>query len=135
MQFSRRPQRHVDSEIRAVLSVLPGSVEGVDDPHPLGVQARWVVFGFFAQNCVVWSNRRKEVQDQIVRRRIGSIAQLVRRLFIPDGTVFGNEVPSYLQQELTGVLGDVARDGGIGTWIVHPFPPVLASSPLDDRSL
>ena len=83
----------------------------------------------------MWSSRRKDVQDQIVRRRIGSIAQHARRLFISDRTVFGNEVLSYPQQELTGVLGDVARDGGIGTWIVHPFPPVLASSPLEDRSL
>ncbi len=57
---------------------LPGSVERVDDPHPVGVHPRQVVDGLFRKHRVGGALARQAVEDQRVRPLVAGVAEVIR---------------------------------------------------------
>lgn len=72
------PQGDVYREVSAGLSILPGSVQRIDDPDAVGRQAHIVIDTLFAQESIVWPVLSERRRQQLVRRSIALLAKGVR---------------------------------------------------------
>ncbi len=101
------PQRDVHRPVVAADGEFPGSVQRVDDPHPVGVHPRQVVDSLLGQHRVGGAFARKAVQDQPVGPFVARVAEVVG---IPEADLVAN-----LEQQLTGVAGQLSGQRGIGS--------------------
>ena len=72
------PQRDVHGPVVAPGGELPGPVERVDDPHPVGIDPRQVVDGLFGQHRVGGPLARQAVEDQRVGPLVPGVAEVIR---------------------------------------------------------
>ena len=91
----------------AGLAVLPGTVQGVDDPDPLGVEPGGIVpYPLLGEHGVTRPPAGQDGGDEIVRALVPGGAQRVGVRVPPLGAQFA--------QQLTGALGQPAGEGTIG---------------------
>lgn len=76
------PQHHMHGEVDASLAVLPGAIEGVDDPDPIGGEAHRVIGAFLTEHDVARTHRGQSLDDEFVRCAVGLLAQLVGALLV-----------------------------------------------------
>ena len=85
---------------------LPGSVQRVDDPHPVGVHPRQVVDGLLGQHRIGGTIARQAIEDQRVGPLVAFVAEVVG---VPEAVPWRD-----LEQQFTGVAGQLGGQRGIG---------------------
>ena len=102
-------ERHVDGPVGAArLAELPGAVERVDDPDPVGAQSRPVLDALLGQDLVVRPQLAERLDDEPVGRPVALVPQrppVVRRRAC---------LRPQVEQQLAGPRGHVRRDGVVG---------------------
>jgi hypothetical protein len=76
-ELAMRPQCDVYRPVEPALGVLPGAVQRVYDPHPVGRQPGWVVGGLLGQHRVMRALARQPLHEQVVRHPVSAYAQPV----------------------------------------------------------
>ena len=72
---SALPERDMHCEVRAVVGVLPGAVDGIDDPAPVGLQSRGVVLGLLREDGVARELLTDPRQDPVIGHPIGELGE------------------------------------------------------------
>ena len=101
-------------EVDPALAVLPRAIERIDDPDASSTEPHEIVGTLLAEYAVVGASRRESRGNQLMRGRVGALAQGVGRLTVIDGP----EPLAQGQQELPRLGRDgrgelhVGRAGG-----------------------
>ena len=115
------PQCHVHRPVVAVRQrVLPGAVQRIDDPHPIGLQALEIVVRLLGQHGITGSLSPQPLQQHRISPDVAGVTQLVRKVVA--------DLFAHRQQKPPGLLGQFGGQLGVGQTHPASIPEWCAST-------